>query len=56
MIFKRQIKRQKTGFSLIEVLVSVSLFVIIVVSSTEIFRMVIGSQREAIAIKMFKRV
>ena len=49
MIFKRQIKRQKTGFSLIEVLVSVSLFVIIVVSSTEIFRMVIGSQREAIA-------
>jgi len=45
MIFKPK----KLGFSLIEVLVSVSLFAVIIVSSTEIFRMVIESQREAIA-------
>lgn len=39
----------KAGFSLIEILVSVALFVVIVMSATEIFRIVIQSQREAIA-------
>lgn len=39
----------KKGFSLIEVLVSVSLFVIIILSATEIFRLVIQGQRDAIA-------
>ncbi|HZJ40830.1 MAG TPA: type II secretion system protein [Candidatus Saccharimonadales bacterium] len=42
-------KQQKRGFSLIEVLVSVSLFVIIILSATEIFRLVIQGQRDAIA-------
>ncbi len=41
--------KDKSGFSLIEILVSVMLFVIIVMSATEIFRMVISSQRDAIA-------
>ena len=41
--------KEKRGFSLIEVLVSVSLFVIIIMSATEIFKMVIEGQREAIA-------
>jgi len=50
MINKQQKnKQQKSGFSLIEVLVSVFLFVVIILSSTEIFRLVIESQREAIA-------
>ncbi len=40
---------KKLGFSLIEVLVSVSLFVTIILSSTEIFRLVIQGQRDAIA-------
>lgn len=40
---------KKSGFSLIEVLVSVSLFVTIILSSTEIFRLVIQGQRDAIA-------
>ncbi len=37
------------AFSLIEVLVSVSLFIVIIMSSTEIFRLVIEGQRDAIA-------
>ena len=41
--------KEKRGFSLIEVLVSVSLFVIIIMSATEIFKMVIEGQRNAIA-------
>src|SRR5665811_1472144 len=41
--------RNKSGFSLMEVLVSVALFSIIVLSSTEIFSLVIKGQREAIA-------
>lgn len=41
--------KTKRGFSLIEVLVSVSLFVIIIMSATEIFKMVIEGQRDAIA-------
>jgi len=49
MIVYKVIKQQKSGFSLIEILVSVSLFVIIVMSATEIFRMVIEGQRSAIA-------
>lgn len=44
-----KIKQTKSGFSLIEVLVSVSLFVIIIMSATEIFAMVISGQRDAIA-------
>jgi len=42
-------KFKKSGFSLVEVLVSVSLFVIIILSATEIFRLVIQGQRDAIA-------
>lgn len=41
--------RNKAGFSLMEVIVAVSLFAIIILSSTEIFRLVIKGQREAIA-------
>ncbi len=41
--------KNKPGFSLIEVLVSVALFSFIVLSSTEIFSLVIKGQREAIA-------
>jgi prepilin-type N-terminal cleavage/methylation domain-containing protein len=46
---KTKNKQQKLGFSLIEVLVSVSLFVVIILSATEIFRLVIQGQRDAIA-------
>ncbi len=42
-------RKSYSGFSLIEVLVSVSLFVIIIMSATEIFRLVIDGQRNAIA-------
>jgi len=62
-IFKRKLKmasnhqakshgpkiKNRPGFSLIEILVSVMLFVVIVMSATEIFRLVISSQRDAIA-------
>ena len=41
--------KNKSGFSLMEVIVSVALFSIIVLSSTEIFSLVIKGQREAIA-------
>jgi len=41
--------KNKTGFSLIEVLVATSLFVIIITASLNIFKMVIDSQRSAIA-------
>lgn len=41
--------KNKSAFSLMEVIVAVSLFAIIILSSTEIFRLVINSQREAIA-------
>ncbi len=40
---------QLAAFSLIEVLVSVSLFSVIILSTTQIFKMVIDSQRSAIA-------
>ncbi len=46
--FKKK-KIDSDGFSLIEVVVSVTLFVIIVMSATEIFRLVIDSQRNAVA-------
>lgn len=39
----------RSGFSLIEVLVSVFLFVVIIMSATEIFRLVIEGQRNAIS-------
>lgn len=42
-------KTLPAGFSLIEVLVSVSLFVFIIMSATEIFSLVIKGQRDAIA-------
>lgn len=41
--------KNKPGFSLMEVIVAVALFSIIILSSTEIFRLVIMGQREAIA-------
>lgn len=48
-IFTANKKNKKAGFSLIEVIVSVALFVVIIVSATEIFRLVIVGQRKAIA-------
>jgi len=42
-------KLQSAGFSLIEVIVSVSLFSVIILSMTQIFKMVIDSQRSALA-------
>ena len=42
-------KLDKPGFSLIEVLVATSLFVIIIVASLNVFKLVIDSQRSAIA-------
>ncbi len=45
----KNISRQLAAFSLIEVLVSVSLFSVIILSTTQIFKMVIDSQRSAIA-------
>lgn len=45
--FKRT--KNQAGFSLMEVIVSVALFSFIVLSSTEIFSLVIKGQREAIA-------
>ncbi len=41
--------KEKKGFSLMEVMVSVLLFVVIIMSATEIFRLVIEGQRNAIA-------
>ncbi|MHB8903931.1 MAG: PilW family protein [Patescibacteria group bacterium] len=41
--------RRIEGFSLIEVIISVTLFAIIILSTTEIFRMVVDGQRGAIA-------
>ncbi|MDI3496588.1 MAG: hypothetical protein PWQ35_609 [Patescibacteria group bacterium] len=43
------LRKQKEGFSLIEVLISVAIFAVIILASTEIFRLVINGQREAIA-------
>ena len=40
---------QSAGFSLIEVVVSVALFSVIILSTTQIFKMVIDSQRSALA-------
>ena len=39
----------KLGFSLIEVIISVSLFSVMILSATSIFKMVIDSQRSALA-------
>ena len=44
-----KIKKNNPGFTLIEVIVSVVLFVVIIISTTEIFRLVIVGQRKAIA-------
>jgi len=50
MIWKhRYTTGDKPGFSLIEVVVSVTLFSIIMLSATEIFKMIVDSQRTAIA-------
>lgn len=46
MIDKNQ---QKKAFSLIEVIISVAIFSVVILASTEIFRLVINGQREAIA-------
>lgn len=48
MIGRNNLK-SKPGFSLMEVIVSVALFAFIVLSSTQIFSLVIQGQREAIA-------
>lgn len=47
--FSPRKKNKAAGFSLIEIIVSVALFVIIILSATEIFRLVIVGQRKAIA-------
>jgi type II secretory pathway pseudopilin PulG len=49
MKFFRRHLRSKPGISLVEVLVSTTLFVIILLSMTEIFKMILDSQRQAIA-------
>ncbi len=41
--------RHHRGISLVEVIISTSLFVIILLSMTDIFRLILNSQREAIA-------
>ena len=46
---KNKKKIGRAGFSLIEVIVAVLLFSVIMLSSTEIFKMVIESQRSALA-------
>lgn len=43
------LQQHKAGFSLIEVLVSTALFVVIITSAMNIFKLVIESQRSAIA-------
>lgn len=43
------ITKNKKGFTLIEVMVSVTLFVVIMMAVTNIFKMVIDAQRNAIA-------
>jgi len=44
-----KIKQKKSAFSLIEVIVSVIIFTIIILSATKIFKLVIDGQRSAIA-------
>ncbi|MDP2944291.1 MAG: prepilin-type N-terminal cleavage/methylation domain-containing protein [bacterium] len=45
----KKLKLQSAGFSLIEVIVAVALFSVIILSMTQIFKMVIDSQRSALA-------
>src|SRR6056297_2655975 len=45
----RKYKHNKPGFSLIEMLLAISIFVIIVLSATRIFQLVVQGQRQAIA-------
>ena len=47
--FTGKVFSAKRGFSLIEVIVSVALFSMIILSATEIFKLVIDSQRSALA-------
>lgn len=47
--FRKKKNNLKPGISLIEVLVATSLFVIILLSMTQIFQMIIESQRRAVA-------
>lgn len=47
--FSARKKNKTAGFSLVEIIVSVSLFAVIILSATEIFRLVIVGQRKAIA-------
>jgi len=49
MFLKRAKKTNVAGISLVELMVSVTIFVVILLSMTSIFKMVIDSQREAIA-------
>jgi len=49
MLFKRHQQHLSAGFSLVEVLVSTTLFVVILLSMTDIFKMILDSQRQAIA-------
>ena len=45
----KDIKKNKKGFSLLEILVAVSIFSVLIISATEIFKMVTEGQRNAIA-------
>jgi prepilin-type N-terminal cleavage/methylation domain-containing protein len=44
-----KIKKEEAGFTLMEVLISISLFVVIILSVTSIFKLSIDGQRSAIA-------
>ncbi|NCB21008.1 MAG: hypothetical protein EOM88_03770 [Clostridia bacterium] len=46
---RKLIKTKLTGFSLMEVIVSTAIFVIVILSMTGIFKMVVDAQRQAIA-------
>jgi prepilin-type N-terminal cleavage/methylation domain-containing protein len=47
--FMRKHNYNKSGFSLIEMLLAISIFIIIILSATRIFQLVIQGQRQAIA-------
>jgi hypothetical protein len=48
---KKIIKKNKSGIALIELLVSVTIFVVLMISITQIFQMVMLAQRQVIAVQ-----
>lgn len=49
MLMKKKRYHHSPGISLVEVIISTALFVVILLSMTDIFRLILNSQREAIA-------